>query len=186
MDFFNKLGDSIQNVGKEASKKAKDLSGTVTLNSQIKETETQLERIYKLIGEKYYMAYREEAAERFPEENDELIKLQNKLEEDKKQLRALKGLKVIIRPHPSQIEEILKKNIIKIDYIENPKDISIFDSINKTDKIVSRFSTVLFQAYSMNKKIVIDNVSDIEQYNKLKEVGYIMIEKEHELLSDIL
>lgn len=51
MDFFNKLGDSIQNVGKEASKKAKDLSGTVTLNSQIKETETQLERIYKLIGE---------------------------------------------------------------------------------------------------------------------------------------
>ena len=94
MDFFNKLGDSIQNVGKEASKKAKDLSGTVTLNSQIKETETQLERIYKLIGEKYYMAYREEAAERFPEENDELIKLQNKLEEDKKQLRALKGLKV--------------------------------------------------------------------------------------------
>ena len=69
---------------------------------------------------------------------------------------------------------------------ENPKDISIFDSINKTDKIVSRFSTVLFQAYSMNKKIVIDNVSDIEQYNKLKEVGYIMIEKEHELLSDIL
>lgn len=62
MDFFNKLGDSIQNVGKEASKKAKDLSGTVTLNSQIKETETQLERIYKLIGEKYYMAYREEAA----------------------------------------------------------------------------------------------------------------------------
>ena len=82
MDFFNKLGDSIQNVGKEASKKAKDLSGTVTLNSQIKETETQLERIYKLIGEKYYMAYREEAAERFPEENDELIKLQNKLEED--------------------------------------------------------------------------------------------------------
>ena len=99
---------------------------------------------------------------------------------------VLKGLKVIIRPHPSQIEEILKKNIIKIDYIENPKDISIFDSINKTDKIVSRFSTVLFQAYSMNKKIVIDNVSDIEQYNKLKEVGYIMIEKEHELLSDIL
>lgn len=99
---------------------------------------------------------------------------------------VLKGLKVMIRPHPSQIEEILKKNIIKIDYIENPKDISIFDSINKTDKIVSRFSTVLFQAYSMNKKIVIDNVSDIEQYNKLKEVGYIMIEKEHELLSDIL
>lgn len=27
---------------------------------------------------------------------------------------ALKGLKVIIRPHPSQIEEILKKNIIKL------------------------------------------------------------------------
>lgn len=25
MDFFNKLGDSIQNVGKEASKKAKDM-----------------------------------------------------------------------------------------------------------------------------------------------------------------
>ena len=31
MDFFNKLGDSIQNVGKEASKKAKDLSGTLQM-----------------------------------------------------------------------------------------------------------------------------------------------------------
>ena len=103
----------------------------------------------------------------------------------KENLKQYSNVKYVHGNH-DEIEEILKKNIIKIDYIENPKDISIFDSINKTDKIVSRFSTVLFQAYSMNKKIVIDNVSDIEQYNKLKEVGYIMIEKEHELLSDIL
>lgn len=94
MDFFNKIGGSIQNVGKEVTKKTKDLSGTVSLSAQIKESENNLEKVYRVIGEKYYALYKEEAVSRFTEETDEIIKIQEKLEKDKEQLRALKGLKL--------------------------------------------------------------------------------------------
>lgn len=94
MDFFNKLGGSIQNVGKEVTKKTKDLGGVVSLSSQIKEGENQLEKVYRIIGEKYYTSFPEEAIGRFQEETDEILKIQKKLEEDREQLRALKGLKL--------------------------------------------------------------------------------------------
>lgn len=96
MDFFNKMGDKLQNVGKEVTKKTKDLGGVVSLNSQIKDSEAGLERIYKILGEKYYKSFREEASQRFTEETDEIIKIQSKLESDRGQLRALKGLKLCL------------------------------------------------------------------------------------------
>lgn len=94
MDFFNKIGDSMQNLGKEVTKKTKDLSGAVSLSAQIKESESNLEKVYKVMGEKYYTLYQEEAVSRFTEETDEIIKIQAKLAKDKEQLRALKGLKL--------------------------------------------------------------------------------------------
>lgn len=96
MEFFNKLGDSIQNVGKEVTKKTKDLSGVVTLTAQIKESESSLEKVYRTIGEKYYASFREEAENRFTEETDEILKIQQKLEKDREQLRTLKGLKLCL------------------------------------------------------------------------------------------
>lgn len=94
MDFFNKMGDKLQNVGKEVTKKTKDLGGVVSLNSQIKDSEAGLERVYRTLGEKYYKSFREEAYQRFSEETDEIMKIQSKLESDRAQLRALKGLKL--------------------------------------------------------------------------------------------
>jgi hypothetical protein len=92
MDFFNKLGDSIQNVSKEATKKAKDLSGTVSLNAQIKESESGLEKLYKAIGEKYYNTYTADAEEKYTEECAQIKVLKEKIEKDRKSLRELKGL----------------------------------------------------------------------------------------------
>lgn len=96
MDFFNKMGDKLQSVGKEVTKKTKDLGGVVSLNSQIKDSEAGLERVYKILGEKYYKSFRDEASQRFSEETDEILKIQAKLESDKEQLRALKGIKLCL------------------------------------------------------------------------------------------
>jgi len=96
MDFFNKMGDKLQTMGKEVTKKTKDLGGVVSLNSQIKDSEAGLERVYKILGEKYYKSFREEASQRFSEETDEILKIQAKLESDREQLRALKGLKLCL------------------------------------------------------------------------------------------
>lgn len=94
MDFFNKLGESLQNAGKEVTKKTKDLGGVVSLSAQIKEGENQLEKVYAMIGKKYSEAFPEELRERFFEEYEQITKISSKLEEDKEQLRVLKGLKV--------------------------------------------------------------------------------------------
>ena len=94
MDFFNKIGGSLQNVGKEVTKKTKDLGGVVSLSGQIKESENNLERVYRILGEKYYTSFKEEATDRFMEETDQILKIQEKLAKDKEQLRTLKGLKL--------------------------------------------------------------------------------------------
>lgn len=94
MDFFNKLGGSIQNVGKEVSKKTKDLGGTLSLNSQIKENEARLVRIYQAIGENYCSSYAEEARSRYGEEFSQIDAIREAIENDKVQLRVLKGLKL--------------------------------------------------------------------------------------------
>ena len=95
------------------------------------------------------------------------------------------GKTVRIRLHPSQIkEERLKRIIPKSMYDNDIKD--IFQSIANADYVVSKYSTVLFQAYSKGKKIVIDDISNPEEFRKLKQLDYIMIEKEHLLLSSIV
>ncbi len=94
MDFLNKAKNSIQNVGKEVSKKTKDIGGTMSLNNQIKEAESTLNQIYQQIGQKYYNECNTEAVERFPEECQQIVAIMEKMAKDKEQLRALKGLKL--------------------------------------------------------------------------------------------
>lgn len=95
------------------------------------------------------------------------------------------GKTVRIRLHPSQIkEERLKRIVPKSMYDNDIKD--IFQSIANANYVVSKYSTVLFQAYSKGKKIVIDDVSNPEEFRKLKQLDYIMLEKEHLLLSSIV
>ncbi len=94
MDFFNKLGDKIQDVSKEATKKAKDLSGQVTVNSQMKEHENQLNQLYTTLGKAYYEGFQEEADSRFQEYTSQIKILLGNIEEDKLKLRELKGLQL--------------------------------------------------------------------------------------------
>lgn len=94
MDFLNKLGDSLQSMGKEVSKKTKDFGGTVSLNSQIKESENNLNKLYQLLGQRYYQEYKEESCARYEQVTQQIAQIQEKIAGDREQLRALKGLKI--------------------------------------------------------------------------------------------
>lgn len=94
MDFFNKLGNNIQNVGKEVTKKTKDLGGVVSLSAQIKESESNLNKVYQTLGEKVYAASQENLAEKYPDEVAQIQMYLSKIAEDKEQLRVLKGIQV--------------------------------------------------------------------------------------------
>lgn len=95
-----------------------------------------------------------------------------------------KGNIVKVRPHPSQYDEVVHKRLLPASILENSRDIPILQSIANANTAVSRFSTVLFQAFSYGKRIVIDDCSNKKEYEKLKSTGYIMFSKKHELLSE--
>ncbi|WP_332843459.1 hypothetical protein, partial [Paraclostridium bifermentans] len=125
---------------------------------------------YNHLNVKYYLQL---------ETDQELEKISSKL----KELKVL-GYNVFVRPHPrysdlKKIESIF--NGIKIENL----DTSIEESIDSTNYVISKFSTVLYEAYLRNKNIVIDDISNEKLYEDLKNYEYIMISKEHTLLSDI-
>lgn len=99
---------------------------------------------------------------------------------------AKRGYAILVRPHPSQLEEIKEKKLISEDMLENTKDISIFQSLANTRGVISMYSTVLFQASFYGKNIVIDDITDRETFHRLKDVQYIMLNKPHTILSDII
>lgn len=93
-----------------------------------------------------------------------------------------------IRPHPRwsdmrYIEEVFANSGIDI---EDPRVIPTRDSIAETEIVVGAYSTVIAEAYYGGRKIAIDDLSDPELFENLKRVKYIMFNKEHMLLSDIV
>ena len=108
---------------------------------------------------------------------DQLIKIKETLEKT--------GLDYKVRPHPvydtSATEEIFTK-----DKIENYKDVDIWESIAKGGLVISIDSTVLYQAYLKGVDIIIDDISNPDLYNELADRGYIMLDKPHRLLSELI
>ena len=69
---------------------------------------------------------------------------------------------------------------------EQGTQISIEQSLLQSGAAISLYSTVLNQALCNSIPIIIDNMSNPENFNKLKELGYVCLYKEHRLLSEVL
>lgn len=104
-----------------------------------------------------------------------------------KQLQILKnhGMIVAYRPHPIYENEYTTE-IMKSFEREDPQAVPIVDSISQTHNVISRYSTVLYQAYLLKKNIVIDDISNPNEYQNLKKLGYIMFSKPYIELHDIV
>ena len=65
---------------------------------------------------------------------------------------------------------------------------NIYYSIRNSNYIISKTSTVLYEAYIMGSgEIVIDDVTqDKKNYDYLKELKWISISKPHQRLSEII
>lgn len=104
-------------------------------------------------------------------------------------VRKLKGRGVYIRvrPHPVQQNMNEMEQLIgSICEIEYPKDVDILCSLASTDSAVSQYSTVLYQAYCLNKKVVIDDLTNEKLFKQLQKLDYIMLAKPHVLLSALV
>lgn len=95
------------------------------------------------------------------------------------------GLRTKIRPHPRFSDiEMLKKVFSNIE-VEDTSMCDLSESISRSLYIVGLNTTVLSQAYFSKKTVVIDDVSSIVKYRELDKRGYIMIKREHVLLSEL-
>lgn len=97
-----------------------------------------------------------------------------------------KGSKISVRPHPRYSNQVLVRKLFSFANVENVHEISIEQSLLQTKAAISLYSTVLNQALYNSIPIVIDDVSNVFNYEKLQKLGYICIGKEHMLLSELL
>lgn len=116
------------------------------------------------------------------ESEESLIKVRDALMKLTKQ-----GHRCKVRAHPrfSNLELIRKAFKNEID-IEDNANMTIEQSLECTYYSIALMSTVLSQAYHSGKKIVIDDISDPEKFELLREEGYILIDKSDILFSQLV
>ena len=113
------------------------------------------------------------------------------VEDINKIIKILKGLEIKtgyigkIRSHPIYTSKRIIKSIPveMLDLEEN-----IYNSIEISNYIISKTSTVLYEAYIMgSNNIIIDDITqDKRNYDYLKELKWITISKSHQRLSQII
>ncbi|MBO5373050.1 MAG: zinc ribbon domain-containing protein [Lachnospiraceae bacterium] len=131
MDFFSKLGDTIANVGKDVTQKAKDVSGIAKLKLDIKAKEDFIKEQYIELGKAYYeknkgMDVPEKVQfDRIEEAMEDISKMELLILEIKKARRCPecgaeaaetaefcsvcgKKLSIVVEDYPYEEEEIVK------------------------------------------------------------------------------
>ena len=127
------------------------------------------------IKEKLYNTYYLQA--------DETIEDINKIIKILKSLEIKTGYMGKIRCHPVYTSQKIKK-IIPTEMLDLEKN--IYYSIGMSNYIISKTSTVLYEAYIMESNNIDDFTQDKNNYNYLKELKWISIFKPHQRLSEII
>lgn len=117
--------------------------------------------------------------------------------ENRKELNSIKqifselrenGRECKIRLHPRGriSNERLVRTIFAEYCVEDCDNVSLGESMNTSQYLISIRSTVLLQGYINKKNIIIDDMTDRILYEKLADWGYVMLAKKHERMSNII
>lgn len=92
MDFFEKLGETIETKGKEAAGKAKELAEIASLKSQIATCEEVIKKNYAEIGRIYFEQYGDMPESPFEKQCRSIKNARNGVEELQQKIKEIKGL----------------------------------------------------------------------------------------------
>lgn len=67
MEFFEELGKTISDKGKEVAKRAKDLTESLQLKSQVSAEKAKIQEAYALIGKAYYEDHKDSEDDKYKE-----------------------------------------------------------------------------------------------------------------------
>lgn len=92
MELFDKLGDTIVSVSKDATQKAKDISELARIRMEIRSKQDYLNKLFLEIGKIYYDAHKDDEEKEFKEQMLLVKDAQEGLEELRQQLGQIKGM----------------------------------------------------------------------------------------------
>jgi len=91
MAFFDELGKTISNTGKNVAKKAKDLAEVTSLNSQVSSDEEIINAGYRAIGKEYFAAHNGDESDPYAGQFKKILDAQAHIETLKSQIEQIKG-----------------------------------------------------------------------------------------------
>lgn len=118
---------------------------------------------------KYYLAIYNE---------DEIKNIVSSLQFVREQGKSIK-----FRPHPRHSDIKLLEKYVDSNDIEYPNKVSIVESVANLEFAVGSYTTVLLQAYSSGRKVILDDVTFKIQYQQLSEMKYILADSSIPVLS---
>lgn len=92
MELFDKLGDTIVSVSKDATQKAKDISELARIRMEIRSKQDYLNKLFLEIGKIYYDTHKDDEEKEFKEQMLLVKDAQEVLEELNQQLGQIKGM----------------------------------------------------------------------------------------------
>lgn len=95
------------------------------------------------------------------------------------------GNTVKLRPHPRWTDISLLESLLPKEEIEYPENVSIMQSVANLSYAVGSYTTVLNQAVHSGKDIVLDDVTYKDQYDKLRDLKYILANRDYLRLSEL-
>lgn len=96
----------------------------------------------------------------------------------------LEGKTVKYRPHPRYSNLEWLRKYVSENEIENPKIVTIQESLANLDCAVGSYTTVMVQAYFSGKHVIMDDVAELKEYNLLKSLEYILSGDDFDKLSN--
>lgn len=98
-----------------------------------------------------------------------------------------KGKRCKLRPHPRFMQDVMKSfDLFAGIPIEDPKNVTLEESLGRTEYAVGLRTTVLYEAEVEGRGVVLDDVTDKEAFDNMKNRRSRLIFHPHQLLSAIL
>ena len=91
MDFFEKVGETVYNTGKNLTDKAKEMAAIAELKNQINTQNTVIKKNYALIGKTYYANNALDPEPEYVEMIQQIRESQKKIDELEEQIECIKN-----------------------------------------------------------------------------------------------
>ena len=92
MDFFEKLGKRISDMGSAVAQNTKNLADTASLQKANSDSKKKIEQLYAAIGKAYYEAHKNEADAAEAAAMAEITALLAQIEENDEKIKQIKGV----------------------------------------------------------------------------------------------